>query len=68
MTSIGLAARPVNSFPSKVASDRAGAGMDLRKITTPNGLNRPQRRSLRSTGATSLGRSSGALRLSNRLK
>jgi L-2-amino-thiazoline-4-carboxylic acid hydrolase len=25
----------VNSFPSKVASDRAAAGMDLRKITTP---------------------------------
>lgn len=27
--------RPANSFPSKVASDRAAAGMDLRKITTP---------------------------------
>ena len=34
MTSIGLV-RPVNSFPSKVVSDRAAAGMDLRKITTP---------------------------------
>ena len=34
MTSTGIA-RPVNSFPSKVASDRAAAGMDLRKITTP---------------------------------
>ena len=27
--------RPVNSFPSKVASDRVSAGMDLRKVTTP---------------------------------
>jgi L-2-amino-thiazoline-4-carboxylic acid hydrolase len=26
---------PINSFPSKVASDRAAAGMDLRRITTP---------------------------------
>src|SRR5258708_22098729 len=25
----------VNSFPSKVATDRVPAGMDLRKITTP---------------------------------
>jgi hypothetical protein len=29
------ASHSVNSFPSKVASDRAAAGMDLRKITTP---------------------------------
>lgn len=34
MASIGVV-RPVNSFPSKVPSDRAAAGMDLRKITTP---------------------------------
>ena len=34
MANVGVT-HPVNSFPSKVASDRAPPGMDLRKITTP---------------------------------
>ena len=34
MVNIGVS-HSVNSFPSKVASNRAAAGMDLRKVTTP---------------------------------